>query len=126
MMMVVVNAMTTYTTTTLSALYFDITKDALYASAPTSLERRRAVTVCRAVLKTLTRVCAPVTPFLAEEAHWHAQRALSSPSSSSSDDTAEIATTGRSLFEEPWAPLSEESWKDEEAAREMGMLLKIE
>ncbi|VDC07472.1 unnamed protein product [Peniophora sp. CBMAI 1063] len=119
----VVNALTTYTTTTLSALYFDITKDALYASAPTSLERRRAVTVCRAVLKTLTRICAPVTPFLAEEAHWHAQRALTPPSSQPNE--SEIGTTGRSLFEEPWTPLNESKWKDELAAKEMGSLLKV-
>ncbi|KZV68362.1 isoleucyl-tRNA synthetase [Peniophora sp. CONT] len=122
----VVNALTTYTTTTLSALYFDITKDALYASAPTSLERRRAVTVCRAVLKTLTRVCAPVTPFLAEEAYWHAQRALAPPTSQPhSDSDEELGTTGKSLFEETWTPLSEQEWKDESAAREMGALLKV-
>ena len=52
----------------LSALYFDIRKDALYCDRPDSLRRRAARTVMDAVFMRLTAWLAPLTPFTMEEA----------------------------------------------------------
>ena len=52
----------------LSALYFDIRKDALYCDAPSSLRRRAARTVMDAVFERLTAWLSPLLPFTCEEA----------------------------------------------------------
>jgi isoleucyl-tRNA synthetase len=52
----------------LSALYFDIRKDALYCDAPNSLRRRACRTVMAAVFERLTIWLAPLAPFTMEEA----------------------------------------------------------
>ncbi|MBK7857572.1 MAG: isoleucine--tRNA ligase [Archangiaceae bacterium] len=53
---------------TLSAEYFDIQKDTLYASKKTGLKRRSAQTVLYEVTQKLLVLLAPVTTFTAEEA----------------------------------------------------------
>jgi isoleucyl-tRNA synthetase len=53
--------------TTLSAFYFDIVKDRLYASAPAWRERRAAQTAFHAIGRALATFAAPVLPFTAEE-----------------------------------------------------------
>ena len=55
----------------LSALYLDIIKDRLYASAPNDPRRRAAQTVCFEMLTALTRLLAPVLSFTAEEVWSH-------------------------------------------------------
>ena len=55
----------------LSALYLDIIKDRLYASAPNDPRRRAAQTVCFEMLTALTRLLAPVLSFTAEEVWGH-------------------------------------------------------
>ena len=52
----------------LSALYFDIRKDALYCDRPDSIRRRAARTVMDEVFARLTAWLAPLTPFTMEEA----------------------------------------------------------
>ncbi len=52
----------------LSALYFDIRKDALYCDAPSSLRRRAVRTVMDAVFERLTVWLSPILPFTCEEA----------------------------------------------------------
>ncbi len=52
----------------LSALYFDIRKDALYCDAPSSVRRRAARTVMDAVFERLTVWLSPILPFTCEEA----------------------------------------------------------
>ena len=52
----------------LSALYFDIRRDALYCDRPDSLRRRACRTVMDAVFERLTAWLAPLTPFTMEEA----------------------------------------------------------
>jgi isoleucyl-tRNA synthetase len=52
----------------LSALYFDIRKDALYCDAPSSIRRRAARTVMHEVFQRLTIWLAPILPFTCEEA----------------------------------------------------------
>ncbi|PPQ69799.1 hypothetical protein CVT24_003075 [Panaeolus cyanescens] len=102
----VMNALNNFTNITLSSLYFDITKDCLYANSLSSIERRAVVTVLEKVLETLTRVMAPVLPYLAEEIH------------------ATWKKDGKSVFMTPWTPLGEE-WKDAQAAEDMSSLLAL-
>jgi len=54
----------------LSALLFDIRKDALYCDAPTTTRRRAARTVLDEVFNHLVPWLAPVLSFTAEEAWW--------------------------------------------------------
>jgi isoleucyl-tRNA synthetase len=54
--------------TDLSALFFDIRRDALYCDAPTSLRRRAARTVMDAVFERVTIWLSPLIPFTCEEA----------------------------------------------------------
>lgn len=50
--MLVVQSLNNFANSTLSSLYFDVTKDILYADASTSISRRAVVTV-------LQNVCDP-------------------------------------------------------------------
>ncbi|KAH6909637.1 tRNA synthetases class I-domain-containing protein [Coprinopsis sp. MPI-PUGE-AT-0042] len=102
----VVNALANFSNITLSSLYFDVTKDCLYADAEESFDRRKAVTVIHHILGTLTKVMAPILPHLAEEIH------------------ATLKNDASSVFMTPWTPLGAE-WKDEEAARRMGHYLQM-
>jgi len=83
----VINTLTNFANITLSSLYFDISKDSLYANDIASFERRATVTVLEQVLKTMTSVLAPVLPHLAEEIH------------------VTFKGDGTSVFMTPWAPL---------------------
>jgi isoleucyl-tRNA synthetase len=67
----------------LSALYFDVRKDALYCDAPSSLRRRAARTVMDRILSCLTAWLAPVLCFTAEEAWLHRGRAVADDPSES-------------------------------------------
>jgi isoleucyl-tRNA synthetase len=57
----------TFATTDLSAVYFDIRKDALYCDAPSSLRRRSARTVLDIVFHRLTTWLAPILVFTMED-----------------------------------------------------------
>ncbi len=57
----------TFCTTDLSAVYFDIRKDALYCDAPSSLRRRACRTVMDLLFHRLTTWLAPVLVFTMEE-----------------------------------------------------------
>jgi len=102
----VISALNNFANITLSSLYFDITKDCLYANSIQSRERRAVVTVLEYVLGTTTKVMAPVLPYLAEEIHatWKADN--------------------KSVFMTPWTPLNDE-WKDLQAASDMSQLLAV-
>ncbi|KAG5634944.1 hypothetical protein H0H81_000255 [Sphagnurus paluster] len=102
----VINSLTNFANITLSSLYFDITKDCLYANSLASPERRAVVTVLEQVLTNMTSVLAPVLPHLAEEIH----------NTRKSD--------GSSVFMTPWKPLSAE-WNDVAAAEDMTELLRV-
>ena len=56
-----------FATVDLSAIYFDIRKDALYCDAPSSLRRRAARTVLDLIFHRLTTWLAPVLVFTMEE-----------------------------------------------------------
>jgi isoleucyl-tRNA synthetase len=57
-----------FASTDLSALYFDIRKDALYCDAPDSLRRRAARTIMDLVFERLTAWLSPLATFTMEEA----------------------------------------------------------
>jgi isoleucyl-tRNA synthetase len=52
----------------LSALYFDVRKDALYCDAPSSLRRRACRTVMDLAFERITAWLGPIAPFTVEEA----------------------------------------------------------
>ncbi len=62
------NALYGFCTVTLSARYFDIIKDRLYISAPTSLERRSAQTALYHIADSLCRLLSPILAFTSDEA----------------------------------------------------------
>ncbi|KAK7462821.1 isoleucine-tRNA ligase [Stygiomarasmius scandens] len=102
----VMNALVNFANITLSSLYFDITKDCLYANDIHSVERRAVVTVLEKILETMTPVLAPVIPHLAEEIH------------------QSYYGSETSFFQKKWMPLGHE-WEDFKAHKEMNELLKI-
>ncbi|KAK7043002.1 isoleucine-tRNA ligase [Paramarasmius palmivorus] len=100
------SALINYCNITLSSLYFDITKDCLYANAKDSIERRAVVTVLQKMLTTVTNIAAPVLPHLAEEVN------------------ATRYGSSTSAFTNRWTPLEPE-WEDPEAFNDMKTLLSI-
>ncbi|KZP15924.1 isoleucyl-tRNA synthetase [Athelia psychrophila] len=102
----VVNALSNFANVTLSSLYFDITKDCLYANDPNSLERRAVATVLEQILTTMTSIMAPIVPQLAEEVHHTTQG------------------HGPSVFVKKWTPLSSE-WDDPTTEQDMQVLLGV-
>ncbi|TFK49438.1 isoleucyl-tRNA synthetase [Heliocybe sulcata] len=107
----VVNVLSNFTNVTLSSLYFDITKDCLYADARDSAERRAILTVLEQVLRTMVSVMAPVVPHLAEEIHYTLSRG---------DDPS----SGSSVFTKKWEPMPSE-WEDPSAEKDMNHLLRV-
>ncbi|MBR4741680.1 MAG: isoleucine--tRNA ligase [Desulfovibrio sp.] len=65
-----------YCITDLSALYFDVLKDRLYAEGKRSVERRSAHTALWVILQLLLRDMAPVLSFTAEEIWQNMPKAL--------------------------------------------------
>ncbi|KAE9386150.1 isoleucyl-tRNA synthetase [Gymnopus androsaceus JB14] len=108
----VTTALVNFANVTLSSLYFDITKDCLYANSMQSVERRAVVTVLEKILHTTTSILAPILPHLAEEIHEHFYHSAAEPK------------TTTSFFENPWKPLDPE-WEDPEAAKDMHSLLRV-
>lgn len=68
-----------YCVTNLSALYFDILKDRLYASAPHSKLRRSAQTTLWHIARLLLQNMAPILSFTAEEIFQHLPAGLRGP-----------------------------------------------
>ena len=63
----VMQTVTSFSTVTLSARYFDIIKDRLYTYAPKSLGRRSAQTALYQIVDALARLLAPILAFTADE-----------------------------------------------------------
>jgi len=70
----VLQRVTSFSTVTLSALYFDIIKDRLYTYAPKNLARRSAQTVLYQIVDALARILAPILAFTADEVWEHIPR----------------------------------------------------
>jgi isoleucyl-tRNA synthetase len=58
-----------FATVDLSAFYFEVVKDRLYADPTDSLRRRSTQTVLRHTLDALTAALAPIAPFTAQDIH---------------------------------------------------------
>jgi isoleucyl-tRNA synthetase len=67
--------------TDLSALYFDVSKDRLYTSGPTSQARRSGQTALYCLNQALVRLLAPILSFTCEEVWRYTRRDPSAPSS---------------------------------------------
>ncbi|KAF8838923.1 isoleucyl-tRNA synthetase [Paxillus ammoniavirescens] len=104
----VMTALVHFANITLSSLYFDITKDVLYANDIHSIERRVVVDTLKRTLLGMTSVLAPVLPHLAEEIHAHGGG----------------RAADESFFARKWEPLSAE-WDDPQAEKDMGKLLTV-
>ncbi|KAJ7057865.1 tRNA synthetases class I-domain-containing protein [Mycena amicta] len=109
----VATALNNFVSITLSSLYFDISKDALYANALYSPERRAIVTVLEH-LATMEHIMAPIVPHLAEEIH------------------EAFTETETSIFKTEWKSLlqsnsreKDSKWHDTQASEEMGLLLRL-
>ncbi|GAA5896774.1 hypothetical protein JCM5296_002998 [Sporobolomyces johnsonii] len=109
-------ALSTFSNSTLSSFYFDITKDSLYADSKASLARRQVVYTMQKVFDTYTSVLAPLAPLLAEEIHHYANGAKADPK-------ADIAGAG-SVFEKVW-PMPNEAWNAPLVKAEMDELLAV-
>ncbi|KAJ1901086.1 isoleucine-tRNA ligase [Kickxella alabastrina] len=106
-------ALNNFTNTTLSAFYFDISKDRLYASSTSDLERRSAQTVLYYTLINYTTVLAPVTCHLAEEV-WEFLGPVRKA----------FGHESFSVFQEQWDQTSE-SWDSPTLSEEWAALRKI-
>jgi isoleucyl-tRNA synthetase len=70
-----------FTTTDLSAVYFDIAKDRLYTAAPKSRSRRSAQTAIHRIIYALVRLTAPFLAFTTEEVWGYLKKPAGSPDS---------------------------------------------
>ena len=70
-----------FTTTDLSALYFDVTKDRLYTAATRSHARRSAQTALYRITYALVRLLAPILSFTMEEVWGYLRKPAGSPDS---------------------------------------------
>ncbi|KZV90049.1 anticodon-binding domain of a subclass of class I aminoacyl-tRNA synthetase [Exidia glandulosa HHB12029] len=104
----VVTLLVTFCNATLSAFYFNITKDTLYADSADAQPRRAALTVFEHVLRTMTAIIAPILPHLAEEIH----------------ATWKGPHSDLSVFARGWQPLSDE-WDDPEVEQDMDELMEV-
>ncbi|KAJ2051027.1 isoleucine-tRNA ligase [Coemansia sp. S16] len=106
-------ALNHFTNTTLSAFYFDVCKDRLYASSSSSLERRSAQTVLRHILINYTTTLAPVTCHLAEET-WEFSKAM----------RGDFGSEVFSVFQEKWDQ-TDEVWHNPKLAEDWVALRKV-
>ncbi|KAJ2908526.1 isoleucine-tRNA ligase [Coemansia aciculifera] len=106
-------ALNHFTNTTLSAFYFDVCKDRLYASSSSSLERRSAQTVLRHILINYTTTLAPVTCHLAEET-WEFSKEM----------RGQFGSDVFSVMQEKWDQ-THEIWHNPALAEDWQVLRKI-
>lgn len=102
----VVSSLSHFVNTTLSSLYFDTSKDVLYADATASSARTAILYVLSSTLQTLTPIIAPFVPYLAEEIH-------------QAGENQEF-----SCFTSGWR-ISDEEWRDEKAYADLSSLLQV-
>ncbi|KAG1830047.1 tRNA synthetases class I-domain-containing protein [Suillus subalutaceus] len=107
----VVDSLTNFANVTLSSLYFDITKDCLYANDIQSVKRRAVVTTLAKVIDSMTSVMAPVLSYLAKEIH-------------SALREGDGAVSQLFVFAKEWTPVSAE-WNDPRAEQDMASLLRM-
>jgi isoleucyl-tRNA synthetase len=77
----VYQALYSFATTDLSAIYFDVLKDRLYTAAPRSLARRSAQTALARINDALVRMLAPMLSYTCEEVWKYMTRPADAPDS---------------------------------------------
>ncbi|KAJ1022207.1 hypothetical protein NDA18_005438 [Ustilago nuda] len=112
----VVRRLTEFTNATLSNLYLDVGKDSLYLDESANERRQMIVAVVDQILRTMTGIMAPITPFLCEEI-FHFRNGASS-------DPVEGVKSAESVFINGW-PSVDETWNDKKAVEECKQLLKL-
>ena len=103
----VFTAMQLFNTSHLSSLFFDTSKDRLYADARDSITRRQAQTALLHTLIVLVKSMAPIMPHLAEDIYRHVPNELKpffnfTPSSSSSPSPSAPLASSDSIFMHGW------------------------
>ena len=112
----VVRRLTEFTNATLSNLYLDVGKDSLYLDESANERRQMIVAVVDQILRTMTGIMAPITPFLCEEI-FHFRNGASS-------DPVEGVKGAESVFINGW-PSVDETWNDKKTVEECKQLLKL-
>ena len=93
----------------LSAFYSDISKDRLYASSATSVDRRAAQTVLCVVLECVMKVIAPIMPHTAEDINQHMDKRVKRWMVDAMGDTHHPPTQLDSAFLYGWCSLASEA-----------------
>ncbi|GAA5947425.1 hypothetical protein JCM3765_001673 [Sporobolomyces pararoseus] len=109
-------ALSNFSNSTLSAFWFDVTKDTLYADSRNSITRRKVVYTLQKVFDTYLSILSPLAPLLAEEIYHYSKGATQDPSSE--DEPAS------SVFEKLWKKPDLE-WNDVTVKNEMDELLSL-
>ncbi|SPO46449.1 probable ISM1 - isoleucine-tRNA ligase, mitochondrial [Moesziomyces antarcticus] len=112
----VVRRLTEFANAILSNLYLDVGKDCLYLDAVDDPRRQTMVSVIDAILRTMTGIMAPITPFLSEEIHHFRNGASSDPVKDSKE--------APSVFAAGW-PTLDAQWNDTTTAGHCHELLKL-
>ncbi|CAH7689109.1 isoleucyl-tRNA synthetase [Phakopsora pachyrhizi] len=111
----VVQLVTKFTTNTLSAFYFEASKDILYNDSKNSLERQRLLFVMMKILDVYQFALAPILPQLSEEIFAHRRPSC---------NEITVSTGSNSIFEECW-PNVNGDWKDDIIFEKMQPLLSV-
>ncbi|KAK9722931.1 isoleucine-tRNA ligase [Basidiobolus ranarum] len=102
-----VQELNNFTNTSLSAFYFDIVKDRLYADGVDSISRLNVQTVLSNILDVYTRALAPITCHLSEEIYENAKHIYAEPKDS--------------IFKTGWLNV-DAAWKNDDVNREVNCL----
>lgn len=108
----VVQLITEFRVNTLSAFYFEVSKDTLYNDAEKGVDRQNVVYVMSQILNVYRFALAPILPHLAEEISLHMK--------TNNKDSVD----GFSIFCEKW-PALPESWKNPHVHDQMTRLLSL-
>lgn len=106
----VIQAVSSFCATTLSAVYHDILKDRLYTLGTTNPLRRSSQTAIHHIFGVLVKILAPVLTFTADEAWAYA--------------TTKTEFTDNPIHLQDW-PVADAAWTNPEIEADMAALLKV-
>ena len=106
----VIQAVSSFCATTLSAVYHDILKDRLYTLGTTNPLRRSSQTAIHRIFEVLVKILAPVLTFTADEAWAYA--------------TTKTEFANTSIHLQDW-PVADAAWTNPEVEADVAALLKV-
>lgn len=112
---------TEFANTTLSSLFFEMSKDTLYADSKDSKLRQSTIAVMDQVLRTFTTILSPIVPHLAEEIYHFYLGAQADPSIPQEDQGSGPPETTPSVFQIGWQRVPEQ-YLDPQANGEFSQL----